>query len=82
VRMIGLCNSNPKNVQNTVLIHDSRPLANAVANRAKGGGYEECGPGSNYPQCKIKWADIENIHVVTSCYQNLFKVAYSEPKDV
>ena len=52
-----------------------------MANRAKGGGYEECGPGNNYPSCKIKFADIDNIHAVTSCYNNLFKLAYGEPKD-
>jgi len=81
--MIGMCNSNPRNIQNTVLIHDSRPFQNAVANRAKGGGYEECGPGNNYPSCKIKFADIDNIHAVTACYKNMFKLAYNanEPKD-
>ncbi len=71
-RLIGLCNSNPMNVQNTVLIHDSRPLLNAMSNKLKGGGYEDVGPGNNYPNCKIKFADIDNIHAVTKCYDKLF----------
>ena len=80
LRLIGMCNSNPKNVQNTVLIHDSRPKMNAFVNKAKGGGYEDCGAGGNYPNCKIKFADIDNIHEVTKVYNKMFSFAYSPEK--
>lgn len=56
---------------------------NARANKLKGGGYEDCGPGGKYPNCKIKFADIENIHEVTKVYNQLLKFAYNpeKPKD-
>lgn len=52
---------------------------NAVSNRLKGGGYEDCGAGNNYPNCKLKFADIDNIHAVTGCYNKLFALSYQTP---
>ena len=66
-----MCNSNPKNVQSTVLIHDSRPYVNALSNKIKNGGFEDCGAGNNYPNCKIKFADIDNIHEVSKVYKKM-----------
>jgi myotubularin-related protein 6/7/8 len=43
------------------VIIDARPYANAVANQAKGGGYENA---ENYKDCKIEFMNIENIHVM------------------
>ncbi|XP_055333578.1 myotubularin-related protein 2-like [Paramacrobiotus metropolitanus] len=42
-------------------IMDARPLANAVANKAKGGGYET---EENYPHTEVLFLDIHNIHVM------------------
>lgn len=47
-----------------------------MSNKLKGGGFEDCGPGNNYPNCKLKFADIDNIHVVRSCYDKMFALAY------
>lgn len=74
-----MCNSNPENQQNSLLIHDSRPQLNAVSNKLKGGGFEDCGQGTNYPNCRLKFADIDNIHVVTNCYNKMFEFAYQNP---
>lgn len=42
-------------------IMDARPMANAVANRAKGGGYES---EENYPSIELVFLNIHNIHVM------------------
>jgi hypothetical protein len=76
--LIGQCNGNPKNVHSTTLIHDSRPFMNAMSNRARGGGYEDCGAGAKYPNCKIKFADIDNIHEVTKVYNKLITLGFQE----
>ncbi|KAH3764365.1 Myotubularin 1 [Pelomyxa schiedti] len=52
-------------------ILDSRPKANAIANRARGGGYEDTGPLTGYPTCKLEFEDIANIHVVRENYLKL-----------
>jgi len=77
LRCIGMCNGNPKNIHHTVLIHDSRPKLNAESNKLKGGGYESCGPDANYSNCKIKFADIDNIHAVRSCFEKMYALAFS-----
>lgn len=51
-----IINANPNS--DDLIILDARPSINAKANRANGGGYE------NYPQCHLKFMDIQNIHVV------------------
>lgn len=43
------------------VIIDARPKKNAIANKAKGGGYENEG---NYPKATIQFMDIDNIHVM------------------
>jgi len=43
-----------------LVINDSRPRKNAVANRLRGGGYEFC--GKVYTDCVIEFQNIENIH--------------------
>ena len=53
---------------------------NGYANRLKGGGFEDCGPGKNYPQCKIKFADIDNIHAVKSAHDKLCGLALDRTK--
>lgn len=70
LQMIGLCNSSPNGTTN-VSIFDARPLLNAQANMVKGGGYEACGPGKNYPNCSLAFGDIENIHEVRKAHDKL-----------
>ena len=42
-------------------IMDARPSVNAVANKAKGGGYEG---DDGYPNAELIFLDIHNIHVM------------------
>ncbi|KAH3761832.1 hypothetical protein Pelo_6318 [Pelomyxa schiedti] len=62
--------TNTKN-PNFLYILDSRPRANAIGNRAIGGGYEDTGPMSGYPHCKLEFEEIVNIHAVRESYQKL-----------
>ena len=39
----------------------NRPKKNAIANKAKGGGYEDA---SQYDKTRIEFMDIENIHAM------------------
>lgn len=52
------------------VIIDARPYANAVANQAKGGGYEN---PENYTECKIEFARLENIHVMRESLHRLLE---------
>ena len=58
------------------MIYDSRPWINAEANKLKGGGYEDCGDGGNYKNCKIQFCDIENIHEVKKSFNKMCALAY------
>ena len=75
--MIGLCNSSPNGTVN-VAIYDARPLLNAQANMVKGGGYESCGPGKNYPNCTLSFGDIENIHEVRKASDRLYTLGLTK----
>jgi len=59
-----------------VMIYDSRPRLNAEANKLKGGGYEDCGDGGDYKNCKLKFCNIENIHEVRKSYERMCALAY------
>lgn len=48
-------------VSSKMCILDARPKANAVANKAKGFGYES---SSAYPAAPLTFLDIHNIHVM------------------
>jgi len=72
--MIGLCNSSSSGTT-SVGIYDARPLLNAQANMVKGGGYESCGQGKNYPNCTLSFGDIENIHEVRKASDRLQTLA-------
>lgn len=76
LRAIGQCNSNAVNAAGALMIYDARPELNAWANRGKGGGYEECGAGTNYPNCRLRFCDIENIHVVRTAYEKMMALNY------
>lgn len=53
---------------NCMYVVDNRPMINALANRAKGKGYEN---ESNYQNIKFHFAGIENIHVMRSSLNSL-----------
>jgi len=75
LRMIGFCSQNPSK---TVFIQDSRPQMNAYGNRLKGGGFEDCGPGTNYPECRLSFANVENIHAVTKSVDKMFQIGLTK----
>ena len=77
MRQIGLCNSTSFNFNGFVDIYDARPLLNAKTNKLKGGGYEDCGPNSHYPNSFITFGDIDNIHVVRESFEKAFDMAYT-----
>ena len=49
-------------------IVDCRPLVNAMANAAKGAGYEFA---DSYTECDIEFASIENIHAMRTSLKKL-----------
>ena len=49
---------------------------NARANKLKGGGFEDCGPGNAYSNCKITFGDIDNIHDVREAFEKMHDMAY------
>eukprot|EP01119_Soliformovum_irregulare_P013922 TRINITY_DN3751_c0_g1_i6.p1 TRINITY_DN3751_c0_g1~~TRINITY_DN3751_c0_g1_i6.p1 ORF type:complete len:870 (-),score=268.92 TRINITY_DN3751_c0_g1_i6:8-2347(-) len=59
----------------TLEIVDARPKANARANIAKGAGTEMIG---NYPNCKLTFHDIGNIHVMRDSLSKLSDVCGSD----
>ena len=79
VRSIGLCNNTTRAENNGfVEIFDARPLLNARTNKLKGGGFEDCGPGNAYANCKIWFGDIDNIHVVRESFEKVYDMAYQD----
>lgn len=51
-----------------LFIMDARPLANAIANKAKNGGYES---EDAYPNAELIFLDIHNIHVMRESLRKL-----------
>lgn len=54
-------------------IMDARPSANAIANKAKGGGYES---DDAYKNVELNFLDIHNIHVMRESLRKLKEVCY------
>ena len=50
------------------LIVDTRPMLNAMANRAQGKGYENA---EHYTKCEFQFLGIENIHVMRKSLEKL-----------
>eukprot|EP01094_Clydonella_sp_ATCC50884_P003263 TRINITY_DN12516_c0_g1_i1.p1 TRINITY_DN12516_c0_g1~~TRINITY_DN12516_c0_g1_i1.p1 ORF type:complete len:1023 (+),score=166.02 TRINITY_DN12516_c0_g1_i1:1-3069(+) len=59
-----------------LMVYDARPRAAALANHAKGAGYEDM---SLYPKCKIKFLDIDNIHAVRDSWNRLKELCIMMP---
>ncbi|XP_025205248.1 myotubularin-related protein 2 [Melanaphis sacchari] len=54
-------------------IMDARPSANAIANKAKGGGYE---PEDAYQNAELIFLDIHNIHVMRESLRKLKEICF------
>ncbi|KAL1491072.1 hypothetical protein ABEB36_011725 [Hypothenemus hampei] len=56
-----------------LIIMDARPTANAIANKAKGGGYES---EDAYQNAELVFLDIPNIHVMRESLRKLKELCY------
>ncbi|XP_026943644.1 phosphatidylinositol-3,5-bisphosphate 3-phosphatase MTMR2 isoform X6 [Sagmatias obliquidens] len=56
-----------------MFIFDARPSVNAVANKAKGGGYES---EDAYQNAELVFLDIHNIHVMRESLRKLKEIVY------
>uniref|UniRef100_A0A6G1SAR2 phosphatidylinositol-3,5-bisphosphate 3-phosphatase n=1 Tax=Aceria tosichella TaxID=561515 RepID=A0A6G1SAR2_9ACAR len=56
-----------------IYIMDARPSANAVANKARGGGYEN---EDFYQNAEVVYLDIPNIHTVRESWKKLKELCY------
>lgn len=62
-----------------IYVMDARPQANAIANKARGGGYES---EETYPNSEVNFLDIPNIHVIRESFRKLKDLCISGPEDV
>jgi myotubularin-related protein 1/2 len=72
---VTLIESNPRKIH----VMDARPLVNAIANKARGGGYES---EETYSNAEITFLDIPSIHVVRESFRKLSDLCLSGPDDV
>eukprot|EP00002_Diphylleia_rotans_P034575 TRINITY_DN7441_c0_g1_i1.p1 TRINITY_DN7441_c0_g1~~TRINITY_DN7441_c0_g1_i1.p1 ORF type:complete len:825 (+),score=134.04 TRINITY_DN7441_c0_g1_i1:50-2524(+) len=70
IQAIRMTNENAK----TLMVLDARPKLNAVANQAKGAGFEDM---SLYEGCQMLFLDIENIHVMRKSLLRLRDACYA-----
>jgi myotubularin-related protein 1/2 len=56
-----------------LFITDARPSANAIANKAKGGGYES---EDAYQNAELVFLDIHNIHVMRESLRKLKELCF------
>lgn len=56
-----------------IYIMDARPSANAVANKARGGGYEN---EDFYQNAEVVYLDIPNIHAIRESWRKLKELCY------
>lgn len=61
-----------------IYIMDARPQANALANKARGGGYES---EENYQNAELNFLDIHNIHVMRESLRKLKEICYPAIED-
>lgn len=60
---------------NKLFIMDARPSANAIANKAKGGGYES---EDAYQNVELVFLDIHNIHVMRESLRKLKEICFPQ----
>ncbi|KAL1455314.1 hypothetical protein WDU94_009417 [Cyamophila willieti] len=58
-----------------LFIMDARPSANAIANKAKGGGYES---EESYQNAELVFLDIHNIHVMRESQRKLKELCFPQ----
>ncbi|KAL3880213.1 hypothetical protein ACJMK2_032470 [Sinanodonta woodiana] len=58
---------------NKLFIMDARPSVNALANKAKGGGFES---EDAYTGCEVSFLDIHNIHVMRESLRKLKELVF------
>jgi hypothetical protein len=63
---------NTINSLDKMFIVDARPLVNAVANRANGGGYEN---EDYYKDCELVFLNIQNIHIMRDSLRKIYDMA-------
>ncbi|XP_033631401.1 myotubularin-related protein 2-like isoform X1 [Asterias rubens] len=61
-----------------LVIMDARPSVNAIANKAKGGGYEN---EDTYQNAEVIFLDIHNIHVMRESLRKLKDICYPSIDD-
>ncbi|KAG5678073.1 hypothetical protein PVAND_007775 [Polypedilum vanderplanki] len=61
-----------------LIIMDARPSANAVVNKAKGGGYES---ENDYQNVELIFLDIHNIHVMRESLRKLKEICFPATDD-
>ncbi|XP_033103102.1 myotubularin-related protein 2-like isoform X2 [Anneissia japonica] len=61
-----------------LVIMDARPSVNAVANKAKGGGYES---EDAYQNAELQFLDIHNIHVMRESLRKLKEICFPSIDD-
>lgn len=68
---------------NVKVILDARPKRNAIANKAKGGGYEDCQNHSSSGRysCSIDFRGIENIHAMRESLRKVMDLCSTEVDD-
>ena len=59
--------SSPNN--SSLIVFDARPKVNAIANQAKGAGYEDV--YNAYVDCEVKFLNIDNMHAVRNSFNSL-----------
>ncbi|XP_075912714.1 phosphatidylinositol-3,5-bisphosphate 3-phosphatase MTMR2-like isoform X2 [Petromyzon marinus] len=59
-----------------IIIYDARPSNNAIANKAKGGGYEN---EDAYQNAELQFLDVPNLHVVRESLRRLRDAAFPSP---
>ncbi len=57
---------------------DARPQVNAMANRTKGGGYEN---EDTYEDCEVNFLNIQNIHVMRESLRKVSDLALPQSDD-
>ena len=69
----------PEGFPRKIHVMDARPLVNAIANKARGGGYES---EETYSNAEVTFLDIPSIHVVRESFRKLSELCLTSPDDV
>lgn len=62
----------------SLVLIDSRPVANAVANKLAGAGSER---SASYQNCEIRYVGLANIHALRESWVRLMSLGQADPED-